>query len=136
MPKACSARPTGTRACRTRTKFFGNSQKFAAYYRSKFTRPIAYHTAGAAACILTYILAMQAAKSIKPEAVRDAIAAADFETFYCRIKFTPQGDGDAMLMGGMVGQVQNGKLADRVSGQRAQSADPVYPAAAVGPTKA
>ena len=52
--------------------------------------------AGAAACIETYIMAMQAAKSIKPEPVRDALAAADFETFYGRIKFTPDGDGDAI----------------------------------------
>jgi len=107
--------------------FFGDSKKFAAYYRSKFTRPIAYHTAGAAACIETYILAMQAAKTTKPEAVRDALAAADFETFYCRIKFTPQGDGDALLMGGMVGQVQGGKLAT-VYPTAAKSADPIYPA--------
>ena len=41
-------------------------------------------------------LAMQAAKSIKPEAVRDALAEADYETFYGRIKFTPEGDGDAI----------------------------------------
>ena len=70
-------------------KFFGDSKKFVEYYKTKFTRPIAYHVAGAAACIETYILAMQAAKSIKPEAVRDALAAADYETFYSRIKFTP-----------------------------------------------
>ncbi|HVY15488.1 MAG TPA: amino acid ABC transporter substrate-binding protein [Rhodopila sp.] len=108
-------------------KFFGDSHKFAAYYRSKFTRPIAYHTAGAAACILTYVLAMQAAKTTKPEAVRDALAAADFETFYCRIKFTPQGDGDALLMGGMIGQVQKGKL-ETVFPLEAKSASPIYPA--------
>jgi len=90
--------------------FFGSAKKFGEYYRSKFTRPIAYHTAGAAACILTYLLAMQAAKSLRPEAVREAIAAADFETMYSRIKFTPQGDGDAVLMGAMVAQVQNGTL--------------------------
>jgi branched-chain amino acid transport system substrate-binding protein len=107
-------------------KFFGDSKKFAAYYRSKFTRPIAYHTAGAAACIETYILAMQAAKSTDPQAVRDALAAADYETFYSRIKFTPQGDGDAILLGGMVGQVQKGDLAI-VFPDGAKLADPVYP---------
>jgi branched-chain amino acid transport system substrate-binding protein len=107
-------------------KFFGDSKKFAAYYRSKFTRPIAYHTAGAAACIETYILAMQAAKSIDPQAVRDALAAADYETFYSRIKFTPQGDGDAILLGGMVGQVQKGDLAI-VFPDGAKLADTVYP---------
>ena len=108
-------------------KFFGDSRKFAEYYRSKFTRPIAYHTAGAAACIETYILAMQAAKSTKPEAVRDALAAADYETFYSRIKFTPEGDGDEILMGGMIGQVQKGKL-EIVYPEKARSAPPIYPA--------
>lgn len=107
-------------------KFFGDSKTFAAFYRGKFTRPIAYHTAGAAACILTYVMAMQAAKTTAPEAVRDALAAADFETFYSRIKFSPQGDGDQILMGGMIGQVQKGGLAT-VFPEEARSAPPVYP---------
>jgi branched-chain amino acid transport system substrate-binding protein len=110
-------------------KFFGDSRKFAEYYRSKFARPIAYHTAGAAACILTYVMAMQQANTTKPEAVRDALAAADFETFYSRIKFTPQGDGDAILLGGMIGQVQKGKL-ETVFPTEARSAAPIYPARA------
>ncbi len=110
-------------------KFFGDSRKFAEYYRSKFTRPIAYHVAGAAACIETYVLAMQAAKSTRPEAVRDALAAADYETFYSRIKFTPEGDGDEILMGGMIGQVQKGKL-EIVYPKAAASAAAVYPAPA------
>jgi branched-chain amino acid transport system substrate-binding protein len=107
-------------------KFFGTAAKFAEYYRSKFTRPIAYHTAGAAACILTYLLAMQEAKTIKPEAVRAAIAAADFETFYSRIKFTPQGDGDPVIMGAMVAQVQKGGLTVLFP-DAAKSGAPVYP---------
>jgi branched-chain amino acid transport system substrate-binding protein len=97
------------------------------YYKTKFTRPVAYHTAGAAACIETYILAMQAAKSIKAEAVRDALAAADYETFYSRIKFTPEGDGDAIIMGSMIGQVMKGKLEIVFPGE-AHSADAIYPA--------
>jgi branched-chain amino acid transport system substrate-binding protein len=108
-------------------KFFGDARKFAAYYRSKFTRPIAYHVAGASACIETYVMAMQAAKSLKPEAVREALAAADFETFYARIKFTPDGDGDPLALGGMIGQVQKGKL-ETVFPVAAKSANPLYPA--------
>jgi branched-chain amino acid transport system substrate-binding protein len=110
-------------------KFFGDAKKFAEYYRSKFTRPIAYHVAGAAACIETYVMAMQAAKSIKPEPVRDALAAADFETFYARIKFTPEGDGEPIALGGMIGQVQKGKL-ETVFPEAAKSAAPIYPAPA------
>ena len=106
--------------------FFKDSKTFAAYYRSKFTRPIAYHTAGAAACIETYVRAMQAAKSTKPEAVRDALAAADYETFYSRIKFTSDGDGDELLLGGMIGQVQKGKL-ELVFPEAARTAPVIYP---------
>jgi branched-chain amino acid transport system substrate-binding protein len=106
--------------------FFGSAAKFGEYYKSKFTRPIAYHTAGAAACILTYVLAMQAAKSTRSEDVREALAAADYETFYSRIKFTPQGDGDAVLLGAMVGQVQNGAM-QVLFPDGARNAAPVYP---------
>jgi branched-chain amino acid transport system substrate-binding protein len=108
-------------------RFFGDAKKFAEYYRSKYTRPIAYHVAGAAACIETYVMAMQAAKSLKPDAVRDALAAADFETFYARIKFSPEGDGDPIALGGMIGQVQKGKL-ETVFPLAAKSAEPIYPA--------
>ena len=107
--------------------FFGTAKKFGEYYRSKFTRPIAYHVAGAAACIETYVMAMQAARSIKPEAVRDALAAADYETFYARIKFTAEGDGDALTLGGMIGQVQRSKL-EIVFPEAAKSAPALYPA--------
>jgi branched-chain amino acid transport system substrate-binding protein len=69
---------------------------------------------------------MQAAKSTKPEAVREALAAADFETFYARIKFTPDGDGDALFLGGMIAQVQKGKL-ELVFPEAARSAAPIYP---------
>ena len=61
------------------------------------------------------------------EAVRDALVAADYETFYSRIKFTADGDGDAILLGGMIGQVQKGKL-EIVFPERARSAKPIYPA--------
>lgn len=107
-------------------KFFGTPAKFAEYYRSKFTRPIAYHTAGAAACILTYVLAMQDVKSTKAEAVRDAVAAADYETLYGRIKFAKEGDGDAVLMGAMVGQVQQNTL-KVVFPESARVAPAIYP---------
>ena len=94
--------------------------------KANITRPLAYHTAGAAACIETYILAMQAAKSTKAEAVRDALASADYETFYSRIKFTPDGDGDPIIMGSMIGQVQKSKL-EIVYPEAAASAKAIYP---------
>ncbi|HZS83332.1 MAG TPA: amino acid ABC transporter substrate-binding protein [Stellaceae bacterium] len=107
-------------------KFFPTAAKFAEYYHSKFTRPITYHVAGAAACIVTYILAMQDAKSTEPAKVRDALAKADYETFYGRIKFTPDGDGDPLLMGPSMAQVQKGKL-ELVFPENARTAPTIYP---------
>jgi branched-chain amino acid transport system substrate-binding protein len=69
---------------------------------------------------------MPEAKTIRPEPVRAAIAAADFETFYSRIKFTPQGDGDPVIMGAMVAQVQKGGL-QVLYPEAARSAAPAYP---------
>ena len=88
--------------------FFGSPGDFAAYYAKNFSRPIAYHVAAGAACIVTYVKAMQAAKSIDPIKVRDALAATDLETVYGKVKFTPDGDGDAVAMGPSVGQVLGG----------------------------
>ena len=88
--------------------FFGSPSDFAAYYAKNFTRPIAYHVAAGAACIVTYVKAMQAARSIDPVKVRDALAATDLETVYGRVKFTKDGDGDAVAMGPSVGQVLKG----------------------------
>ncbi len=85
--------------------FFESPGKFAEYYGKNFTRPIAYHVAAGAACIITYVKAMQAARSIDPVKVRDALAATDLETLYGRVKFTKEGDGDAVAMGPSVGQV-------------------------------
>lgn len=88
--------------------FFESPGKFAEYYGKNFTRPIAYHVAAGAACIITYVKAMQAARSIDPVKVRDALVATDLETLYGRVKFTKDGDGDAVAMGPSVGQVLKG----------------------------
>lgn len=86
--------------------FFGSNQKFYAYYKSASTRKESYQTVAAAACITSYVKAMQDAKSIDPQKVRDALSALNYESFYGPIKFTPDGDGDPVLMGAAIGQVQ------------------------------
>ena len=90
-------------------KFFGDSKKFVEYYKTKFTRPIAYH---AGRCCLHRDLHPRHAGGQEHQSRSGArrLAKADYETFYSRIKFTPEGDGDEPLMGGMIGQVQKGKL--------------------------
>jgi branched-chain amino acid transport system substrate-binding protein len=107
-------------------KFFGSAAKFAEAYRAANQRPLAYHSAAGATCIVTYVLAMQAAKSVKAPAVRDALAATDAETLYGRVKFTADGDGDAVLLGPAIGQVQKG-VVELVFPAAAQTGKLVYP---------
>jgi branched-chain amino acid transport system substrate-binding protein len=107
-------------------KFFGSARNFAEYYAKNITRPIAYHCAAAAACIITYVQAMQAAKSVAPRAVRDALAAIDIETLYHHVKFTPEGDGDPVVMGPGVGQVQHGGM-EFVFPEAGKTANVIYP---------
>ncbi len=107
-------------------RFFGTPKDFAAYYRRNNTRPIAYHVSAGAACIVTYIEAMMAAKSIDPVKVRDALASIDVMTQYSRIKFTEQGDGDPVIMGPWVGQVV-ANAPEVVSPANAKTAPYTYP---------
>jgi len=109
-----------------RCPYFGSAKGFADYYRKNFQRPLAYHMASAAACIVAYAQAMKNANSIEPARVRDALAAMDFPCFYGRIKFTEQGDGDPQLLGPLVAQVQGGQL-KIVHPESAATAQPVYP---------
>lgn len=107
--------------------FFGSAAAFASYYRKHFTREIAYHTASGAACIVAYVHAMKAANSLDPAKVRDALAALDVDSLYGRIKFTPEGDGDPILLGCTVGQVVEGRP-EIVFPEVSKTANGLYPA--------
>jgi branched-chain amino acid transport system substrate-binding protein len=107
--------------------FFGSAKGFADYYRSVNTRPLAYHTAAGASCIVVYLHAMQKARSVAPNAVREALAATDVETLYGRVKFTKDGDGDPLLLGPRIGQVQKSQV-EIVFPTEARSAPLMYPA--------
>lgn len=87
---------------------FGSTQAYFEWYKANATRVWSNQTAAAACCIVCYVAAMQKAGSLDPTKVRDALAGLDFTTMYGRVKWTPQGDGDPILMGAKVGQVQNG----------------------------
>jgi branched-chain amino acid transport system substrate-binding protein len=90
---------------------FGTTQKFAEYYRANNTLPLIYHQGTAAGCIIAYAWALQQVGKVDdPIAVRDALARIDIESLYGRIKFTPDGDGDPVLMGSAVTQVQKGEI--------------------------
>jgi branched-chain amino acid transport system substrate-binding protein len=109
---------------------FGSAKDFATYYRANFNRELTYHMASGAACIVAYVEAMKKAGNVTDRnAIRDALASLDLETFYGRIKFTAQGDGDPVLLGPMVIQRQKGEVAV-VYPKEAASAPVVYPAPA------
>ncbi len=107
--------------------YFGSAKGFEEFYTRNFQRPLTYHVAGGAACILTFAEALKAAGGPDPVKLRDALAATDFRCFYARIKFTPQGDGDPILLGTLVAQVQDGKL-EIVGPPDAATARPIWPA--------
>ena len=89
---------------------FGTTARFAEYYRANNTVPLIYHQGTAAACIVAYCWALQQVGRVDDgNAVRDALARIDIESLYGRIKFTPEGDGDPVLMGSAVQQVQDGQ---------------------------
>ena len=109
--------------------YFGSAKKFADYYSANFERPMAYHMASGASCIVTYLEAAKQAGTLELNAVRDALAAIDFECFYGRIKFTEDGDGDPSLLGPMLMQRQGESMAI-ISPQDAATAEAIYPAPA------
>lgn len=89
---------------------FGSTKAYIEYYNKTNTRPLSYHTVGASACITTYVEAMRAAGGLDPAKVRNALAATNITTAFGPVKFSPEGDGDAVVMGAKIGQVQNGQV--------------------------
>lgn len=89
-------------------KFFGTAKDYAAAFQAKFNRAPDYHNAEATAACLTLALAIEKAGSTDTDKVRDAIAATDAETFFGKIKFTPEGKNLAKEMS--VIQIQAGKV--------------------------
>ncbi|WP_137388877.1 amino acid ABC transporter substrate-binding protein [Rhodoligotrophos defluvii] len=108
-------------------EYFGSAENFAKYYRANFDRELTYHMASGAACIICYLQAARNAGTLELDPVRDALAALDFECFYGHIKFTPQGDGQADLLGPLLIQRQNGEI-EVISPAESASAKPIYPA--------
>jgi branched-chain amino acid transport system substrate-binding protein len=106
---------------------FGTTQKFAEYYRANSTVPLIYHQGTAAACIVAYAhVLQQVGKADDTEGIRNALARIDIESLYGRIKFTPEGDGDPVLMGSAVTQVQDGQL-KVIHPASLKEANPIWP---------
>lgn len=88
---------------------FGSTAKYFEYYTANNARPWSSQTVAGSACIVCLVQAMRNAGSLDTTKVRDALAALDLSTMYGPIRFTPDGDGDPVIMGPKVGQVVKGE---------------------------
>ncbi len=86
---------------------WGTTQAFNDAYREKYHRDPDYGEASAAACGVVVQLAVEAAGSLEPQKIRDAIAALDVATFFGHLKFGP--NGQVTTLEPPVFQIQDGR---------------------------
>jgi len=94
---------------RLKDRWFGDAGQFADAYEKRFRYAPDYHAAAAAAAVETYAMAIEAAGTAEPGAVRDAIAKVDFESVYGRIRF---GDNGQIALPQTVIQIQGDKVVE------------------------
>jgi branched-chain amino acid transport system substrate-binding protein len=75
---------------------FGSTEAFNAAWAKKYGGEADYVEAGSAACGAILQMAIEAAGTIEPKKVRDAISATDAETFYGHVKFGADGQIDSL----------------------------------------
>ncbi len=90
-----------------RDHWFGSADDFATLFEKTYDYAPPYQAAESAASVLTFVDAFQRAGSLDPEAVRDALAATDMQTFYGNIDFDDTGKNIAKPM--VLYQVQDGE---------------------------
>ncbi len=87
---------------------FGSAADYAKTFEAAFGYVPPYQAAESSASVMTFVDAFQRAGSFETDAVRDALAATDMQTFYGNIKFDESGKNIAKPMA--LRQVQNGSL--------------------------
>ncbi|MCG8621027.1 MAG: amino acid ABC transporter substrate-binding protein [Proteobacteria bacterium] len=85
-----------------RDKYFGTASNWNKEFKEEFSEhyptSVPYQSAQASAAVIVWKEAFEAANSLDPDKVRDAISAVDMETFYGDIRFSPQGNNIAKPM--------------------------------------
>jgi branched-chain amino acid transport system substrate-binding protein len=104
-------------------QWFGNAESFAADYKKQYGYDADYHAASAVADVEAFAKAIEAAGSLDPKKVRDAIAQVNFDSLYGRIAFNASGQ---ISLPQTVVQVQNDKLVP-IYGQGGLLNKPLYP---------
>jgi len=88
---------------------FGSAAEYDALFKATYPEyeTVPYQSASASVAVIIWKDAFERAGSFDIERVREAIAATDMETFFGRVKFTPQGNNIAKPM--VLRQIQNGE---------------------------
>lgn len=104
-------------------KYFGDAAAFAEAYKAKYGYAPDYHAASGASDVEALVQAVEAAGTIEPKAVRDAIAKLNFDSLYGTIAFGENGQIDLPQT---VIQVQDGAVT-AVYGANGFIEKPKYP---------
>jgi branched-chain amino acid transport system substrate-binding protein len=94
---------------RHKDRWFGDGSQFAKDFEAKFGYEPGYHVAAAVAAVEALVYAMEAARTIDSEEVRNALAALDFESVYGRVRFDASGQ---IVLPQTVIQIQDGKTVE------------------------
>jgi branched-chain amino acid transport system substrate-binding protein len=108
---------------RLKDRWFGDASQFAKIFQERFGYPPDYHAAAAVAAVEAFALAIEAAETSDPHAVRNAIAKLDFESLYGRVHFGANGQ---IVMPQTVIQIQDGKVVEIFTDKFVNQ--PLYPA--------
>ncbi len=88
-------------------EWFGDAATFAKQYQQKYGYAPDYHAASGVADVEAYVKAIEAAGSLDPAKVRDALAKVDFNSLYGHVKFAANGQ---ISMPQTVIQIQDGQV--------------------------
>ncbi len=90
-------------------RWFGDAAQFAKEYQARFGYAPDYHAASGAADVEALAMAIEKADSLKPQKVRDALAAIKFDSLYGPIAFGANGQ---INLPQLVVQVQDGQVVE------------------------
>ncbi|MFC4298298.1 amino acid ABC transporter substrate-binding protein [Castellaniella hirudinis] len=95
--------------------WFGDAAQFAQAWNTQYHYEPDYHAASGVADVEAIVKAIEKAGTLDPKAVRDALAASDFDSLYGRIAFADNGQ---INLDQMVIQVQDGQPAAVFDGHK------------------
>jgi branched-chain amino acid transport system substrate-binding protein len=115
-----------TPEARYKASYYLSSAEYVAAYRKKFGTQLepTYLTAAATVSGVVLQLAIERAKSLDPEKVRDMLTTLDVNTFFGRIKFNSGGQNSYKNV--LVEQIQNGQI-QTIWPPEVAAATPEYP---------